>query len=147
MYVHLMSYYSTNSKNMATENTKGIRIAALVIRYLMGLIFLVFGLNGFLNFLPPPPMEGSMGTFMGGLMASGYFFPLLKGTEVVAGILLLSGFYVPLAIAILGPITLNIFFVHASMDPSGLPIALFVFLGNLFLAYAYKENFKGIFAK
>ncbi|MEO9484247.1 MAG: DoxX family membrane protein [Ekhidna sp.] len=131
---------------MTTEN-KSLRIAATVVRYLMGLIFLVFGLNGFLNFLPPPPMEGDLVTFMGGLMASGYFFPLLKATEVLAGVLLLSGFYVPLAIAVLGPITLNIFFVHASMEPSGLPIAIFVFLANLFLAYAYKENFKGIFQK
>lgn len=131
---------------MATEN-KSVRIAATVIRYLMGLIFFVFGLNGFLNFIPQPPMEGDLGIFMGGLVASGYFFPLLKATEVVAGVLLLSGFYVPLAIAVLGPITLNIFFVHAAMEPSGLPIAIFVFLGNIFLAYAYKANFSGIFQK
>lgn len=132
---------------MSTENSKGIKVGATVVRYLMGLIFLVFGLNGFLNFIPTPPMEGALGTFMGGLAASGYFFPLLKSTEIIAGVLLLSGFYVPLAIAVLGPITLNIFFVHAAMEPSGLPIAIFVFLGNLFLAYAYRENFKGIFQK
>ncbi len=132
---------------MTTENTKSVRVASTVIRYLMGLIFLVFGLNGFFNFLPTPPMEGDLGTFMGGLAASGYFFPLLKGLEVVAGVLLLSGFYVPLALAILGPITLNIFFVHATMEPSGLPIAIFVFVGNIFLAYANRESFKGIFQK
>lgn len=130
---------------MTTENTKPVRIAATVVRYLMGLIFFVFGLNGFLNFLPTPPMEGDLGTFMGGLAASGYFFPLLKGTEVIAGLLLISGYYAPLAIAVLGPITLNIFFVHATMEPSGLPIAIFVFLANIFLAYAYRENFKGLF--
>ena len=132
---------------MATENTKSVRIAATVVRYLMGLIFFVFGLNGFLNFIPQPPMEGDLGTFMGGLAVSGYFFPLLKATEVIAGALLLSGFYVPLAIAVLGPITLNIFFVHAIMEPSGMPIAIFVLLGNLFLAYAYRGNFSGIFQK
>lgn len=132
---------------MSTENTKSMRIAATVVRYLMGLIFVVFGLNGFLNFIPTPPMEGDLGTFMGGLVASGYFFPLLKSTEIIAGALLLSGFYVPLAIAVLGPITLNIFFTHAAMEPSGLPMAIFVFVGNIFLAYAYRENFKGIFQK
>ncbi|WP_462250761.1 hypothetical protein [Ekhidna sp.] len=132
---------------MSTENSKGIKVGATVVRYLMGLIFFVFGLNGFLNFLPGPPMEGDLGTFMGGLAASGYFFPLLKGTEVIAGLMLLSGFYVPLAIAVLGPITLNIFFVHASMEPSGLPIAIFVFVANIFLAYAYRGNFAGIFQK
>lgn len=132
---------------MALTTIKSQRTAATVVRYLMGLIFFVFGLNGLFNFIPTPPMEGDLGTFMTGLMASGYFFPLLKGTEVVAGILLLSGFYVPLAVAVLGPITLNIFFVHATMEPSGLPMAIFVLLGNLFLAYAYRENFKGIFEK
>ena len=130
---------------MITQNSKMVKKAATIVRYLLGLIFLVFGLNGFLNFIPSPPMDGDLGTFMAGLMASGYFFPLLKGTEVIAGLMLLSGFYVPLAIAVLGPITLNIFFVHVAMEPSGLPIAIFVLLGNLFLAYAYRENFKSIF--
>ena len=132
---------------MATENTKGIRIAALVIRYLMGLIFFVFGLNGFLNFLPQPELTAEGQTFMGGLFAAGYFFPLLKGIEVIAGALLLSGFYVPLAIALLGPITLNIFLMHVAIEPAGIPMAIFVFFGNLFLAYAYRDHYKAIFAK
>ncbi len=129
------------------KNSKGLKIAATVVRYLLGLIFVVFGLNGFLNFIPTPPPEGALATFMGGLVASGYLFPLVKALEVVAGALLLSGFYVPLAIAILGPITLNIFMIHASMDPSGIGIAIVVFFGNIFLAWVHKENFKGIFAK
>lgn len=122
-----------------------MKIATLVVRYLMGLIFFVFGLNGFLNFLPAPPMEGDLGTFMTGLMASGYFFPLLKGTEVITGALLLAGKYVPLAIAILGPITLNILLVHITMEPSGIPVGVFVFAGNIFLAWAYKDSFKSLF--
>ena len=129
------------------ENSKGIRIAATVVRYLLGLIFLVFGLNGFLNFLPPPEMGGAAGAYMGGLAGSGYFFPLLKLLEVAAGIMLLTGMYVPLAIAILGPITLNIFMFHAFLEPGGLVIGAVVFLGDILLAYAYRENFKGLFAR
>ncbi len=148
MFKHLLfdKMYYLNFIIINTNQTI-MKIATLIIRYLMGLIFFVFGLNGFLNFLPAPPMEGDLGTFMAGLMASGYFFPLLKGTEVVTGALLLAGRYIPLALAILGPITLNIFLVHAFMEPSGLPIAIFVFAGNLFLAWSYKENFKGLFSK
>jgi putative oxidoreductase len=130
-----------------TNKSKAINIAATVVRYLMGLIFLVFGLNGFLNFISTPPMEGPMLTYMTGMMASVYFIPMLKSFEILAGVLLLSGFYVPLAIAILGPITLNIFLVHASISPEGLPMGTFVLAGNLFLAWYYKENFKGVFAK
>ena len=70
------------------ENSKGLKIAAMVVRYLLGLIFLIFGLNGFLQFLPMPEMSGAAGAYMGGLAGSGYFFPLLKGLEVVSAVLL-----------------------------------------------------------
>ncbi len=126
--------------------SKPLRITATVVRYLLGIIFLVFGLNGFLNFIPQPPMEGDPATFMGGLMVAGYFFPLLKGVETLCGVLLLSGFYVPLAIAVLGPITLNIFLVHTFLLPPN-PVSILVFVGNIFLAVAYKEHFKGIFER
>ncbi len=129
------------------ENSKGMRIAATVVRYLLGLIFLVFGLNGFLNFLPPPELGPVAGAFMGGLAGTGYFFPMLKIFEVLAGVLLLTGMYVPLAIAILGPITLNIFLLHVAVEPAGLPVAIVVFGGNILLAVAHKENFKGVFSK
>ncbi|AHZ85425.1 DoxX family membrane protein [Bdellovibrio bacteriovorus] len=87
-------------------------------RYLLGLIYFVFGLNGFLQFIPAPPTmpEGAM-AFMGGMMAAPYFFPVLKGTEVICGALLLSGFAVPLALVILAPITLQIFLFHSFMTP------------------------------
>lgn len=124
-----------------------MKIATMIVRYLMGLIFFVFGLNGFLNFLPQPEMSGAAGAFMGGLAGTGYFFPMLKLFEVVAGILLLVGRFVPLALAILGPITLNIFLFHAALAPEGLMIGAFVFLGNIFLVWANKESFKGLFTK
>ena len=72
------------------------RIVPEIARVVLGLVFFVFGLNGFLHFLPQPPHEGVSATFLGGLAASGYFFPLLKGTEVITGALLLAKRFVPL---------------------------------------------------
>lgn len=130
-----------------TNQSKGLKITAAVVRYLLGLIFFVFGLNGFLNFIPTPPMEGGMLTYMTGLMATGYFLPMLKFFEVISGVLLLSGFYVPLALTILAPINLNIFLLHVMLAPEGLPMAIFVLGANIFLVWVYRENFKGIVAR
>lgn len=115
--------------------------APVIVRVLLGLIFVVFGLNGFLHFLPMPPMPAAAGKFMGGLGASGYFFPLLKGTEVIVGLLLISGFFVPLALVILAPITINIVAFHLFLAPAGIvmPIALLAF--HLFLAWSYRSSY------
>ncbi len=120
------------------------RYAPIVARVLLGLVFLVFGLNGFLNFIPQPPMEGQAAAFMGGLGASGYFFPLLKATEVVVGALLLAGVFVPLALLVLAPVTLNILAFHAFLAPAGLPMAVILIALHLYLAYAYRGSFRGV---
>lgn len=91
--------------------------ASMVSKYILGLIYFVFGLNGFLNFIPAPPPPDNVAAFMTGLMSSGYFFPFLKGTETICGLLLLSGFFVPLSLIILAPITIQIFLFHAVMTP------------------------------
>src|SRR5882672_11243662 len=91
-------------------------------RLLLGLVFTVFGLNFFFHFIPtpsPPPPRAA--AFAGALFASGYLFPLLKTTEVVAGILLLAGRFVPLALAALAPIVINIVGFHLFLAPSGIP--------------------------
>lgn len=111
----------------------------LIARILLGLMFFVFGLNGFLHFIPmPATMPEKVTAFMNGLMASGYFFPLLKGTEVVCGLLLLVGAFVPLALIILAPIVLNIFLVHLLLDTSGLPVAIVIGLLEVYLAFFAK---------
>jgi hypothetical protein len=75
-------------------------------------------LNGFLNFFPPPPqMPEAAGAFAGALGATGYFFPLLKGTEVLAGLALLTGMFAPLALVVLAPITIQIFMFHSVLTP------------------------------
>ena len=102
-----------------------MRIATTIARYLAGVIFLVFGLNGFLNFIPLPPPGGIAGQFMGALYASHYLW-VIFAFQLVAGVLLLVNRYVPLALAILAPVIVNILSFHALMAPSGLPLALFV---------------------
>lgn len=113
-------------------------------RLLLGLVFVVFGLNGFLNFLPMPPLPEKAGAMMQGLAVSGYFFPFLKLTEIVCGVLLLLGMYVPLALVVLAPIILNILLFHLVLAPGGLPMAIVLTGIELFLAWSYKDSFKGV---
>ena len=91
-------------------------------------------------------MTGPIKSFNEGLAASGYFFTLLKITELVCSILLLTGRFVPLALVILTPIIINIFMVHLFLDRTGLPIAIFAVLADIFLAYYYRNAFKPLLA-
>src|SRR2546429_8948309 len=102
-----------------------MRTASAIARYLAGVIFLVFGLNGFLNFIPLPPPEGIAGQFMGALYASHYLW-VIFAFQVISALLLLVNRYVPLAVALLAPVIVNILAFHALMAPNGLPLALFV---------------------
>lgn len=116
----------------------------MIARLLLGLIFFVFGLNGFLSFLPMPPMPEAAGNFMMALVGTGYMFPVIKGLEVLAGILLLANKKVPLALILLAPITVNIVLFHAFLAPAGLPLPIIVLILHLYLAYAYKDSYKPI---
>ncbi len=119
--------------------------AIVAARIVLGLIFFVFGLNGFLGFIPQPPMEGGAAAFMGALAATGYMFPLIKGTEVVAGLLLLGNRYVPLALVLLAPVVVNIVAFHTVLAPPN-PVT-FLVLGLLgFLAWAYRDSYRGVLA-
>jgi uncharacterized membrane protein YphA (DoxX/SURF4 family) len=110
-------------------------------RLFLGLVFTVFGLNFFLHFLPMPAAPPRAAAFAGALFASGYFFPLLKATEVVAGLLLLGGLFVPLALAVLAPIVINIVGFHLFLEPSGLPLPLVVLAAEIYLAWSYRAAF------
>lgn len=118
-------------------------------RILLGLIFFIFGIGGLFKLMPPPAnMPESMATFMGGLMATGYFFPFLKVTEIICGALLLMGVYVPLALVVLAPVVLNIFLVHLFMMPGGLPMAILIAVLEVYLAFfakPYSDIVKQIF--
>jgi putative oxidoreductase len=102
-----------------------MRTVSAIARYLAGVIFLVFGLNGFLNFIPLPPPAGIAGQFMGTLYATHYLW-VIFAFQLAAGVLLLANRYVPLALAMLAPVIVNILSFHVLMAPSGLPLALFV---------------------
>ena len=102
-----------------------MRIASVIARYLAGVIFLVMGLNGFLNFMPFPPPTGVAAQFMGALYVSHYLW-VIFAFQVVGGLLLLVNRYVPLAVALLAPVLVNILTFHVLMAPAGLPMALFV---------------------
>lgn len=118
--------------------------APVAARVLLGLPLVVFGLNGFFQFLPMPPMEGDAATFMGGLAAGGYFFPLLKATEIAAGLALLSGRFVPLALTVLAPIILNIVAFHALVVGGGVALPLVMLALGLYLAWAYRSSFASV---
>ena len=117
------------------------RIAPSASRIVLGAIFFVFGLNGFLHFMPNPPMPAAAGAFMGAMAATGYMFPLIKSVEVIGGALLLSNRFVPLALATVAPNVVNIVLFHAVLAPGGLPVALFVLALELFTAWSYRDAF------
>jgi uncharacterized membrane protein YphA (DoxX/SURF4 family) len=105
-----------------------MKVAATIARYLMGLIFLVFGFNKFFNFIPSGPMPaGAVGQFMG-VMVSTKYIMMVGLFEVVGGLLLLINRYVPLALALLAPVIVNILFINVAMAPQGLPSGILVAL-------------------
>ncbi len=121
-----------------------MRTASVIARYLAGLIFLIMGLNGFLHFIPFPPPPGIAGQFMGALYVSHYLW-VIFAFQVIAGVLLLVNRYVPLAVAVLAPVIVNILSFHVLMAPSGLPLALFVALLWAVIFIEVRPAFSGLF--
>jgi putative oxidoreductase len=126
---------------------KSMKIAALIARYLLGLVFLIFGLNGFLHFIPaPPPPPGPAGQFSGALLASHYFH-VVSALQVAGGLLLLVNRYVPLALVLLGPVIVNILCFHLLMYRTGLPMAILVAILWGILFFRHRQYFSGIFVQ
>src|SRR4051812_12139316 len=107
----------------------------------MGLMFLLASVVVLFKLAPQPELKGAQKLFMDGIQATKYFLPLLKITELVCSLAFLSGRFVPLATVVIFPITLNILMYHAFVAPEGLPVAIGIFLANLFLAYAYRRHY------
>ena len=120
-----------------------MKIASTIARYLLGLIFFVFGLNGFLHFIPQPPPPGVAGQFLGALFVSNFLIVVFL-LEIIPAVLLLINRYVPLALVLLGPVIVNIFLFHAFMAPSGLPLALIVVVLWSLVAIGVRPAFAGL---
>jgi putative oxidoreductase len=120
-----------------------MKIASLVARYLPGFIFLVFGLNGFLHFIPMPPPSGVADDFMVALFESHYLVIIFL-LQLIPALLLLVNRFVPLALTLLAPVIVNIICFHALMAPAGLPMALFVTLLWVLVAYGVRAAFAGL---
>ncbi|GAB4543736.1 MAG: hypothetical protein Tsb0020_55410 [Haliangiales bacterium] len=120
-----------------------LRKLPTIARFLFGTIFFVFGLNGFLGFIPQPPIEGEAGAFLGALAATGYIFPVVKAIEVIAGLMLLTGRLVPLALTLLAPIVVNIVLFHTVLTPPN-PVTFLVLALEVYLAWAYRDAFSGV---
>lgn len=140
---------------MITERTtkkaflgkESMKITVLISRILLGLIFVFFGSNAFLHFLPMPTLPPTpAGQFLTAIFASHYVF-VIGGLQVIGGVLLLVNRYVPLALTLLGPVIVNIFFYHLLMDRMGLPLALIVVILCFILFYRYRQNFSGLFVQ
>jgi putative oxidoreductase len=121
-----------------------MRTVSTIARYLEGVIFLVFGLNGFLHFIPLPPPTGVAGQFMGALYVS-HYLTLIFALQVIAAVLLLANRYVPIALTILAPVIVNILCFHGFMAPSGLPLAIFVAVLWVLIYVSVRPAFAGLF--
>ena len=123
-----------------------MKIVILIARLLLGLVFVVFGLNGFLNFIKGPMPTGLAGQFVGALVLSHYFW-IVAAVQVAGGVLLLVNRYVPLGLVLLGPVIVNIICYHVFLNPSGAVPAAVVTVLWLIVYYAKRQYFSGIFAQ
>lgn len=116
-------------------------------RWIMGLLFLMAGLNGFLHFIPEPAgtMPEDAGAFVNGLKQAHYMLPLISGTQVFVGVLLVLNRFVPLALILIAPVVVNIVAIHVFLLPAGLPIALVVLVIELYLIWAYRDAYRSVF--
>lgn len=121
-----------------------MKVLTIIVRVLLGLIFVFFGSNGLLHFLPMPPLpQGVTGEFLHSFFDSGYVY-VISAFQLIAGLLLLIGKFVPLGLTILGAIIVNIWAFHLLMAPEGLPPAVVVTVLELFLVWSYRDRFAGI---
>lgn len=118
-----------------------MNILALIARVLLGLVYFIFGLNFFLNFIPLEPPSQEAGALLGALVETNYLMHLIKGIEVICGILLLIGMFSKLALVILFPITAGILSFHIFLEPSGLAIGSTLMVLHLFLLWTNRKAY------
>jgi putative oxidoreductase len=119
-----------------------MKIAVIIVRVLMGFMFVASAIVVLFNLVDVPPMEGKVKLFNEGIAAAGYFIPMLKIIELICGIALILGRFQALISVAIFPITVNIFVFHVVLSPEGLPGAIFLLLGNLFLLYVNRQKYQ-----
>jgi putative oxidoreductase len=117
-----------------------MKVVIVIARVLLGLMFVFFGLNGFLNFLPSPPLSGVSGAFLGALTTSHYVY-LVCAVQLLGGILLLVNQFLPLGLALLAPVIANIVAYHLTMQRSGAQLAILAVVLWVFLAWKFRAYF------
>ena len=122
-----------------------MKLATSIVRFLIGTFLLFASISFFLKLVPEPVTTGDFKAFQVGLVASTYLMPLAKGVELLCGLAYVTGRFVALANIVILPVTLNILLINYFLSPETLPIAILMFLGNLFLIYSYWGNYKTIF--
>jgi uncharacterized membrane protein YphA (DoxX/SURF4 family) len=123
-----------------------MKITVLVLRILLGFIYLVFGLDFFLHFIPYQPLHtGKAGAFIAGLKGTGYFYPMQKVIQIAGGLSLMTNLYAPFFAVVLFPISLNVLLFHTFLVPSGWLMGVTLMVPNLFLGYAYRKYYSGLF--
>ncbi len=123
-----------------------MKIAVLIVRILMGLMFAFASIAFFFKLMPQPELSGNVKIFMEGITASVYLMTTVKIIELLCAAAFLSGRFVPLAAVVIFPININILLFHVFLDPSSLLIAVLLVIGNLFLAYYHRDKYKAILA-
>ena len=121
-----------------------MKIAVIIVRILMGLMFAFASIAYFLKLMHEPEPTGGVKIFNEGIVASVYLMPTVKIFELLCAIAFLSGRFVPLATVVIFPIILNILLFHAFLQPEGVPLAAILLIGNLFLAYYYRDRYKAM---
>ncbi|KXK03380.1 MAG: DoxX family protein [Acidobacteria bacterium OLB17] len=123
-----------------------MRNAMVIVRTLLGLLFIFASVVVLFDLVEKPELSGVAKTFNDGIFAVGYFIPMLKIVELTCGILFVIGRFVPLATVLIAPVIVNIFMFHAFIDNSGLPVAIFLVIANIFVACSYRDAHRGLLA-
>jgi len=121
-----------------------MKIAVLIVRILMGLMFAFASIVVLFKLVPQPEQTGNVKIFMDGMVATVYMMTTIKVIELICSVAFLSGRFVPLATVVIFPINVNILLFHVFLEPKGLPIAILLMLGNLFLAWYYRDRYKAM---